>query len=137
MPSRADTPRTVGEWALRGVAVVALGVMLWRWLNPPAMAPSVPEVVAERGLSDALARWTTTPTRAGHAALDAVPNAVDRDWLRALRGAGMRIAWSARNMPAVAATSTAIADPAGGTRLDVAAPTGLSIATGDALAATD
>lgn len=129
--------RISAEHALRGVALGALGVVLWRWTHPaPEVAPAV-EVVAGAALGDALRRWTGAEAGAGHVALDGAPDAEGRAWLRALGGAGMRVTWSARAAPALAASAWPVVDPAGGVRVEVAAPVGTAVAVGDATAAGD
>jgi len=136
MPSRAE-PRRALEWALRATTLVALGTVLWRWTRPaPAAAPAAQVDVAGGADTAALRRWTTTAAPAAHLALAGAPDATTRDWLRALGGAGMRVSWSASRATPVAASAWAVSDPAGGVRVDVAAPAGTAVAVGDTLAAS-
>jgi hypothetical protein len=135
MPSRADASRAAVEWALRLVTLGALGTVLWRWTRPtPPTSPAVE--VREAADTAALTRWTTTAVPAGHLAFAGAPDATTRDWLRALGAAGMRVSWSSERAPALAASAWAAVDPAGGVRVDVAAPAGTAVAVGDALAAS-
>src|SRR4051812_6377203 len=118
--------RMVIEWALRAVTLAALGIVLGRWMHAaPEASPAVE--VADGADTTALRRWTTVAVPAGHLALAGAPDATTRDWLRALGGAGMRVSWSAPRTPAIAASAWAVADPAGGVRVDVAAPAGTAI----------
>src|SRR5687768_13611595 len=100
---RSPAERSLVEHALRATAVAALALALWRWTRPePAPAARAPEVAEGREARAALARWTRRPAESGHAALAALPDPETRDWLRALRGAGMRVSWSAASAPALA-----------------------------------
>jgi hypothetical protein len=135
MPSPAERRarrRVALERALRAVAVASLGVALWRWTRPaPAAAAAVPEVAEGGAIGDALARWTRAPAAAGHASLDALPDPVTRDWLRALAGAGMRVGWSAARAPSLAVSGERAREPGGDVLVRVASPPGLAVAVGD------
>lgn len=119
MLSRADRARAVLEAVLRGVALVALGVLLWRSLRPPA--PSGVDV-ARGDVTAALARWTVTPPAVGHVVFDAVPTPATRDWVRALRRAGTAVRWSpSRPLDASAVVAEPAPVPYGATRVRLAA----------------
>jgi hypothetical protein len=129
--------RRIAEGALRAAAVGALALAAWQRLAP---APAPARVVAtadERALPEALARWTTTPTPAARVALDTLPDARTRAWLRALDAAGTAIAWRTAATPALAAAAEPAREPVGGVQLAIAAPAGAPLAARDALGALD
>jgi hypothetical protein len=134
----AGGARRAAEVALRGVAVGALALALWGRLRP---APAAPGPAAERadarGLEAALARWTAGPVAVVDVRLDTLPDARTRAWLAGLAAAGTRVTWRAARRPALAATTEPVADPAGGARLLVAAPAGLTVSAADALGPLD
>lgn len=141
MRSRGDRARGGGEHALRAVAVAALALAAWQHLRPAPERPPAPARVDERGgaraLPAALARWTATPVPAVVVALDTLPDARTRAWLAALAAAGTRVTWQAARAPALAASAEPAADPAGGLRVDAAAPDGTPLALADALGPLD
>ena len=67
------------------------------------------------------------------------PAQVDRDWLAAMRRSGVNVAWSWRRSPptALAVAPAPLPDPAGATRVAVAAPGGTSVALADRLGPID
>ena len=88
------------------------------------------------GLSS-LPAWTRAP------AMDTVrvqrgvaPPAWQREWLRALRGAGVVVLWRG-SIPATAVEALPVGDPAGGTSVLVAAPAGASVQLSDSLGGLD
>jgi len=131
--------RKASEWVLRAVAIAAVAVILWRWFRPPAELTAVPEVVTARGeaLSGALQRWTSSATRAGHVSFDGTPDLRARAWLRALARAGVRIGWSASDAVPIAVAAAPVVDPAGGVRIEVAAPNSALVVVGDPLDMSD
>lgn len=133
MPSPADAPRRVLEWGLRAAALALLVVALVR-LARPAAAPAG-ERARGAGVRAALVRWSAAPeVREVHVGLDAAPPDTVRDWLAALRGAGVRVRWSGTPAPLAVAVEP-VADPAGGARVLVA--TARSVALRDAAGALD
>ena len=123
--------RSLGS-VLRGVALVAL--VLWIVI---AILPRLdaPEVVRGAALAQALPRLTASPAvEAVVARLEAVPGARERDWLAALRDAGVAVQWTGDIAPLALETYPA-ADPAGGTFALVSAPPRSSV--GDSLGAID
>lgn len=135
MPSRAEW-RAVVEHVLRGAVIVALAVMLWQSLKA---TPSVPnDEIDARTLAGMLPRWSTTatPPRRIEVALDSAPSPLERDWLRALAGAGSRIGWTG-DLPAVMIATEPVASPVGGLRVRVAAPGGSEVELSDAAGVLD
>ena len=130
---RTNVARVALEWALRVVALAALALLLWRRWQPERTGLATVDVASGADVPAALARWTrAAPVALGaHTALDSLPDAAARDWMVALRRAGVRLGWSAERAPAVAVAATAAADPQGGVRLAVAAPPGARVAIGD------
>ena len=123
--------RSLGS-VLRGVALGAL--VLWSVI---ALLPRLdaPEVVRGAALSEALPRLTASPAvEAVVARLDAVPSARDRDWLAALRDAGVSVRWTGDIAPLALETYPAT-DPGGGTFVLVSAPQRAEV--GDSLGAID
>ena len=145
MPLHADAPRgRIGhraalEWVLRVAALACLAWMLWRALHPAARDRAV--VVDQTDLASALIGWSTvTAPSAVHARLDAVPTALERDWLAALRHAGTVVTWEhAGETPFVATAVVAepAPDPGGGVRVAVAAPIGARVVLRDGLGPLD
>src|SRR6478609_10676947 len=105
-------------------------------VEAPADAPrrgaAMPEIVTVRGeaSSSALRRWTGGATRAGHVSLDVTPDVRTRAWLRALARAGVRIGWSASDAVPIAIAAAPVVDPAGGVRIEVAAPNSARVVVG-------
>ena len=121
--SRGARPvRLLAERALRVTAVVAVSAWIWLAMRPGAAV----EVTRESGLTDALARWTLTPTYSVHVRLDTVPDARSRDWLAALRRAGTGVSWWTDAIGAVAVETYAATEPAGGAVVLAATPARLS-----------
>jgi len=78
-----------------------------------------------------LAGWTRAPaTTAIHLELPVVPDAWVVDWLAALRHSNHLVSWSG-SPPAVAMATEPVADPDGGVRIDVAAPSGANVVVRD------
>ncbi|MFL5582401.1 MAG: hypothetical protein ACJ8AO_18685, partial [Gemmatimonadaceae bacterium] len=136
----ASLRRAALERGLRAVALLSLLALLLLSLRdlraPSALAAD--DVDGTRGLRAALARWSTREAPASvRVALDAVPAPVMRDWIAALAGAGTRVAWSGRALPATALAVEPVADPARPSRVLVAAPDGRGVALEDALGPLD
>ncbi|GLC25870.1 hypothetical protein [Roseisolibacter agri] len=129
--------RRIVESALRAGAVGALALAAWQRLAPAPAAAQAAASADERALAGALARWTTEGAPAARVALDTLPDARTRDWLRALDAAGTRVSWRATRAPALATAAEPAREPAGGVQLAVAAPDGAPLAARDALGALD
>lgn len=131
MPS----PRSRFETACRIGAFGLLG-----WLLGGSLIPSTGRRI-ERAKGDEvasrLAEWTRAAGNVGvHATLDAAPEPATTEWLSALRRSGRQVTWSG-NAPAAAMSVEPIADPNGGTRIDIAAPDGQRVAVHDDASAID
>ena len=101
------------ERVLRLVAVLALAGWVATVLRPSG---SRTELATESALQRALMRWTRSDrVDSVRVQLDTVPDATSIAWLAALRGAGVRVSWFARDIPAVALEIYPAAEPAGGT----------------------
>jgi hypothetical protein len=89
-------------------------------------------------MSTALRKWSTTGMPPDHIAarFDSAPNPADRDWLRALQGAGSRVTWSG-DVPVSAMAVTALASPKGGYVAVAAAPSGQSVRLYDDIGTLD
>jgi hypothetical protein len=119
--------RSVVERVARIIAVLALGYSAW------AIGRQRP---VETNLRRALSDWTAPSVRL---VLDSTPSPVDRDWLGAMRRSGVSVAWSWRRTPptALAVAAAPLPDPAGATRVAVAAPGGTPVALADRLGPID
>lgn len=137
MSARRGIGRRVAEGALRAVAVGALALAAWQRLAPVPAAARAAASADERTLDASLARWTAVPAPAARVALDTLPDARTRAWLRALDGAGTRVTWRAARAPALAVAAEPAREPVGGVQLAVAAPAGAPLAARDALGALD
>ena len=93
MPSRPDLRRSL-ELAARVCALVLLAWMIVRSAAPRVSA-EVHERTDSRALEAALAAWTVAPEPASvHVTAAFAPAAREREWLRALARAGVRVSWS-------------------------------------------
>ena len=141
MPSRADGTRTAGVrvWLERLAQAVAVAIVVWLLvdvLRPRAAAPT--EIVRVRDLPATLRRWSTVaaPHRA-HVRLDSALAPTSRDWLAAIAAAGAPLTWDGDAVLPLAAVADPIADPVGGTRVWVAAPSGTPVVFEDAFGMLD
>ncbi len=126
------------EWALHAVALAGVAWAIW-WCVPTG-GGSGAEVAEPGAVRAALARWSTTdPVSAVHARFNPAPDGMERDWLRALRGAGVRVGWETRatTLGATAVGAEPVADPRGVVRVAVAAPPGATVVIGDRLGPID
>lgn len=89
-------------------------------------------------LEGRLPQWTamSVPPRRINVRLDSAPSPLERDWLKALAGAGSRITWSG-DLPAVMIAAEPLPSPGGGLRVRVAAPTGVNVELRDDVGAID
>jgi hypothetical protein len=128
--------RTAWEWGLHAAAA---GLLLWcvgRSNGPPS--PGRADHAIAETLPGALVAWSTTaaPTSV-HVELDSMPSVTERNWLAALPGAGTRVTWGASGLVPLAVASSPVADPAGVTRIRVAASHGAAIVLRDAVGDMD
>jgi hypothetical protein len=138
------------ERGCRAVALGSLGVLLWRAWHP-APRPERPLVgETTRALPGVLAQGTRRPVAALDLSFDSIPGAREREWARALAGAGTLVRWRlaqrdtvegavARAHPATYASLTAepLVDPSGRLRIVVRGPTGATFALADAAGSID
>jgi hypothetical protein len=126
------------EWALHAVALAGVAWAIWWCVSTGGGSRA--EVAEPGAVRAALARWSTTdPVSAAHARFESVPDGMERDWLRALRGAGVRVGWETRatTLVATAVDADPIADPRGVVRVAVAGPRGAAVVIGDRLGPID
>jgi len=125
------------ELAARAGAIAMLAWMLARSAAPRDTA-TVQERTDSHALSAALASWTLAPEpTAVHVTAAFAPAEREREWLRALAHAGVRVSWSGDSLPATAIEVAARNDPAGGVRAYVAAPAGGRAMLSDAVGLLD
>src|SRR5687767_14838920 len=117
MRSRDSRLRT--ERVLRVVALVALALWI---VNAARPRVSAREEVRGGQLAAALPWLTRAAVDSVHVDLDSVPDAATSAWLAALRGAGVGVSWTAREIPAVAVETYAAADPSQATLVLASAP---------------
>src|SRR5688500_417502 len=140
MPSRDSAPvgarrpswsaRPVVEWALRVLALLALAWTLWRETRPAAPAAAVRASASE--MRAARAAWRGGPAgRRARAALGGAPTDTVREWLGALRAAGVDVGYEVPRLAPVAVAVEALADPAGLSRVLAAAPAGAAVSLAD------
>jgi hypothetical protein len=120
---------------LRALSFALLALLLLRALHPGVAAEATASARSAT-LARALATWTRQPPARAAVTLDSVPPPDARDWLAALRRAGVTLAWSGAAMPAAVAV-TALPDPAGAWQVETAAPDGARLELRDALGALD
>lgn len=112
MPSRAEWRRGL-EWALRLVLVIALAIALWRSVR--AAEPGAASIaVRASALGDAL-RQSTASTRVGalNVEIDSTLAPARREWLVALRQAGVQVRWHGE-LPALAVSADRAREPVAG-----------------------
>jgi hypothetical protein len=128
--------RSVLEAALRGLALVTLGFLLWYAVRGQREEPAV--TAHGRDVAKALVRWSTieAPSRA-HVVFDSAPSPELRDWARALASAGTPITWGGATPPPSGMTVEPVADPRHPSRVWVAAPNGARVVLRDALGVLD
>lgn len=128
--------RVALEWLLHAVAAVSL---IWVLLQAAGGRPVDAREGADAStLAGALVRWSTVEAPSGvNVDLDSAPPPVSRDWLAALPGAGTRVSWQARALLPIALAASAVADPAGITRLRVAAPPATNVTLHDGTGTLD
>jgi hypothetical protein len=124
------------EQVLRGIAIVALAVMLWQSMRP--QTDSGGRSVSVRGIGRSLPLWSALAKApvAIHLQLDSVPAPLERTWLGALARAGSNVTWSGDLAP-VMIDAQPVASPTGGTRVLVAAPSGSSLVVSDDVGVID
>jgi len=135
MPSRADWRRWA-EWALRLLLVAVLAVALWRSVR--ASRPGATTVTARAStLSEALQQVTAT-SRVGalRVEVDGALSPVQRDWLVALRRAGVRVGWHGAP-PSLAVAADRAREPVAAVRVRLASDSGGPIVLTDSVGVID
>lgn len=120
MRSRAEVRGKI-ETALRAVSLTILAWMLW--LSLDRGRPEAVVSARSANLASAVRGWSRAGIAADRIAvqLDSTPSPLEREWLRALRGAGSDVRWSG-DLPAAAVSVQAVASPRGGWNVLTAAP---------------
>lgn len=124
------------EWTLRVALVSVLAVALWRSVR--AARPGVrTESVRASQLGDALRRATSSE-RIGEldVSVDGTLTHTDRDWLAALRRAGVRVSWHG-GTPALALSVDRAREPVAWTRVRVVADSGSTLVLADSIGIID
>lgn len=141
MPSPADAAgapawRGAAEWVLRLLSLVLLALLLWRALHPRASSVTTASATSTT-LDHALVTWTRDPPARAIVDLDSIPSPVQRDWLAAIRHAGVALAWRGRVAPPTAVAIAALPDPAGAWEIETAAPARVRLELRDGLGTLD
>lgn len=133
---RSPAGRVALELALRLVALAALVLVLVRVLRPAAADGG--ERAAGAAVPAALARWSADPAVVkAHLSFASMPSSRERDWVRALRGAGLALGYDTPALSPVALAVEAVADPARPLRVLVAAPADSHVVVRDGLGLLD
>ena len=126
--SRFELACRIGAFALLG------------WLLGSSLMPTKSrrvERASSSQLESRLATWTkSAPSIALHADFTTTPSAWAVDWLAALRHSGHLVTWTG-TPPALAIAAEPLTDPSGGARIDIAAPSGSTVALQDDASAID
>lgn len=121
-----------------GCRIAAFGLL--GWLLGDSLIPSTArrlERAATTELPARLAVWTRAPSSTAlHATFATTPQSWVVDWLAALRHSNHAVSWSG-SPPPIAVVAEALADPAGGVRVDIAAPQGSRVLLSDGGGAID
>ena len=104
---RGVCPHGLISGARSSSAARALALVLLAWMIVRSAAPrdsaEVHERTDSRALTATLAAWTLAPEPTSvHVDASFAPAAREREWLRALAGAGVRVSWSGDSIPATA-----------------------------------
>jgi hypothetical protein len=135
MPSRAER-RGAAEWVLRALLVIALAVGLWRSLHASAASPMT-RTADVRGLPDALREATRAASVVAiDLHVDSLPGAMERDWLAALRRAGVAVRWHGAP-PALALEPLRSREPESRVRLLVTSDSAVPLAIADSAGSID
>lgn len=121
-----DRVRSALEWALRGLALVALVMLVAYAFYALNSTPSARVQGAD--VDSALVHWSTreAPGRV-HVELDTPADAETRDWLAALVAADTYVSWDGAAPPPSALAVEPVADPRGSSRVWLAAPAGTEL----------
>src|SRR5687767_15247352 len=119
-------PRLWLERIARGLALLLL---LWRLVDVfRGQAEPIRASVLDRDLPAQLSRWSTTADPASvHLKSQGSIAPFQRDWLAALSGAGTRVTWEPQGGVPLALAVEPVADPEGGVRAWIAAPSGTRV----------
>ena len=135
MPSRADWRRGV-ERALRAALVALLAVALWRSVRASRPGP-ITLTAHSSDLREALVQATTTD-RAGRLSVDVDGSLsrAQRDWLAALRRAGVQVSWRGAP-PSLAASAGRSREPVARVRIRVLTDSARTIVVSDSVGVID
>jgi len=135
MPSRAEWRRS-GEWTLRLVLVATLAIALWRSTSD-VQPGAASESATTSSLASALHRATSSE-RVGALDLivDGTLSPMQRDWIAALRHAGVRVSWHG-DVPALAIAVDRAREPVARARVRLVADSGAPVAVSDSVGAID
>ncbi|MGH7618408.1 MAG: hypothetical protein ACREPM_14395 [Gemmatimonadaceae bacterium] len=138
--ARRHPERSTGS-AFRFEFACRVGVFaLVGWLLGASVFPSGGrrgETVNAIDVPARLPGWTRLPASVAlHVDMDATPEPWVTDWLAALERSGRSVTWTGSPTP-LAVSAEAVADPRGGTRVNVVAPAGTSVIIRDDVSVID
>lgn len=135
MPSRVEWRRGL-EWALRVVLLATLVVALWRSTRTARAGASL-EAARASALGDVLERATTS-ARVGALGveMDATLTPTERDWMVALRRAGVPVRWRGE-APSLAVTVDRAREPVASARVRIVGDSGGPIVVADSIGVID
>lgn len=135
MPLRAELRIRI-ERVLRVVSLSALASLLWLSLDDrdPERVVTGESTQLRRSIRDWSAAGIAPDRIVVH--LGSTPTPVNRDWLRALRGAGSDVTWTG-DLAAVGISAIAAATPRGGWNVAAAAPPSMRVEVADEIGAID
>lgn len=135
MLSRAEL-RSAVETVLR---VVSIGILAWMLvLSLQRGRPDTMVNASSANLRASARDWSRAglpPTRVS-VRLDRSPSSGERDWLRALRGAGSEVHWNGDLLPTAVSVLPIVA-PRGGWNVFAAAPSGTMVRVSDGIGSLD
>ena len=129
MRSLAEAGAGPRLWLERIARGVALLLLLWLLVDVfRGRGEPLRVSVGERDLPAQLFRWSTVAEPAWvHLESEGSLAPFQRDWLAALSGAGTRVTWGGEGGVALALAVEPVADPEGGVRAWIAAPSGTRV----------
>jgi hypothetical protein len=135
MRSPADRLRLAAERIVRAAAIILAVLAIVQ-----ASASRTPRPVSiriDQPILAALPELTAARPTTAHVGVRTLPTVVERDWLVALRRAGLDLSWSDEGAARVAISAVAAIDPAGGWTVGVSAPNGMPVEIADAIGMLD
>lgn len=128
-PGKVSGRRRLRVALERGAHLLGFAIIAWLLFDALREKPDQRvELASPDLLSEELVRWSTTATPAlVHLQLARSIPPLQREWLAALTATGTSLSWEGDSIPPLAVAIEPLADPAGRTHIQVAAPTGSTV----------